>query len=173
MSGSNYFYHNLLVKAKVGHNTSKGVVTEIDADGRISTDSYSGTFTASALELVTDSKDIVEHQEIVHIDAQVTKALMTGHIVRVGDEEYRFAYKNQKLYENDSENKYYVATDSGVFSRMMDYDGADFDTPSGFRWVLFSDKFSIMDFLLERMTKDEKMAAIMNLSFDNAINDRG
>jgi hypothetical protein len=171
MNKPSHFYSNVLVKAEVGHKTNHGIINEIDNDGRVSTDDYVGTFIPSALSLVLDSKDIVKYQKIPHQDAQVTKALMSGHIIRVGDEEFRFAYKDQELYQTEEHT--FIATDTGVYHRMMSYDGSDLSTPSGFIWVVYSDSFNVMQFLIERMTEDEKMAVIMDLSVDNALRNRG
>lgn len=161
----NVFYSNVMVIPAVGHKTTQGNITEIDNNGQISTDQCSGTLIASALSLEMETKDIIEYQKPVHIDSQVVRALMLGHVIRVGNTEYRYARKGQKIYEDDK--MIYFATDAGIFQRLLSYDGLDLAKPTGFIWALYGNHFGTMDHLVGQMSQDEKMLATMNLAFDN------
>lgn len=165
------FYSNVKVKPKVGHQTNKGEITEIDSDGRVSTNQYAGCFRPDALTLTLSSKDVVEYQSMEHLDTQVMMAFLHGYIVDYKGEDYRFARQGQHLYEKG--DMIYTAMESGVFKRCFSYSAADMDTPESFRWMLNMGEtdgaFSLLLGMIAEMTQDEKIAAVANLAFDKAL----
>jgi len=121
------------------------------------------------------NSDINTRQEVAPAVFSTVKALLEGHIIVVGDEEYRYATKGQELYEeiNDVEDdRVFVATESGIYKRYFTSNmGSDTSTnmdsvnvhlrplwANGFMWVhICSDSLSIISSLVKEMTEKEKL----------------
>lgn len=100
---------------------------------------------------------------------KVLAAFLEGHIITIGGEDYRYAQKDDHLYEDDKQ--IYVATESGFSQRFNSFSGGE-KTPSSFRWILVADSLAFFMRLFDGMTEDEVTIALSNRSLTD-INVRG
>lgn len=120
---------------------------------------------------INQTKDVSNYQPIQHQTMQVLKAFLHGHIVTIGNNDYRYAQKDQELFEKG--DQVFVATESGIFMRMLEYTSGS-EEPTGFRWMAAlgdCTPTAIMK-LIETMTDDERFIAISQLALDNVENNR-
>lgn len=132
-------------------------------------------------------EDITKHQKVEHRLLKVIQAFLEGHIVTVGGEDYRFAYKDQELYQQDVDDENVevkIATESGIFKRLFSQVGVKQEIKvsgyaevpewaDGFLWMLHStDTMMVIKHLFDRMTEEEILVTISNLSLDHVKNNR-
>jgi len=110
------------------------------------------------------TRDITDAQAIEHLDFKIIECFYKGFIVAAEGDEYRYARKDQPLYEHGP--LVYVATESGFYQKFND------DTEGSFRWVFIAIALGFAEKLIAKMTKEEKIHAVSALAFDNVIRNK-
>ncbi len=108
--------------------------------------------------MTIETKDLTRFTEL-KLKGSVLEALLEGHIITVAGEDYRYANKDDHLYEDDE--RIYVATESGFFQRYHSYKAGE-ASPSSFRWIRITDNLAYFSKLYESMTEDEVLTALGN-----------
>ena len=126
---------------------------------------------------IGNCKDIDQHQGGAnnHQLRQLTIALMSGHIITANGDEFRFARKDQELFEKG--DQYFVAMETGMYKRMYEFkSNAPEHTPehaSGFRWMgVWGDTFEAIERIYQSMSEDEITIALSNFALDEVTNNR-
>ncbi|MGD1524092.1 hypothetical protein [Vibrio owensii] len=124
---------------------------------------------------IGNCKDIADYHALSHIDSKIFMAFLTGHIITIDGQDYRFARKGQELYENGEYA--FSATETGIFQRMLSFSstGVEFtkENADSFIWQqIWGDSNCIILSLTAKMTDQEKSIAVANLAFDIIQNNR-
>ncbi|MCP4528726.1 MAG: hypothetical protein GY833_22860 [Aestuariibacter sp.] len=116
------------------------------------------------------TKDITKHTELPAKGSladgaqKVFAAFLEGHIIKAGGSDYRYARKDDELFEDD--DRIYVATESGFFQRYDSFSGGEKE-PSGFRWLRVANSIDSFLHIFGLMSEEEVFLALGNRALTN------
>lgn len=106
-------------------------------------------------------KEIVMKNKYTFVDSKklkVLEALMSGHTLNVGDESYRYIYKDNVVSVDESKNEERVATETQLFTRYGEKENS--------LWIGLTSDLGMIMSVISKANHQEVSAIIQNLAFD-------